>query len=336
LNVLLSSAGRRIGLLNCFRESLKDLGLDGHVYAVDCSATAPAFHMADRAWLAPRCTETGFTGAVMEIARAGAARLVVPTIDTELPAYAAARQAFADSGLTTCISDEATVAICYDKESTHSFLVSHGFPTVAQASVQQALNDAGGWALPLIAKPRRGSASIGVHLVRSWAEVVALAGEGPEWVLQEIAAGDEYTINVYMDRVGRCRCAVPHRRLEVRAGEVAKAVTVKHAGMMELAREVAEALPGARGPLNIQCFLAADGAMRVIEMNARFGGGYPLAHRAGAHFTRWLVEEELGKPTSASFDGWQDDVAMLRYDEAVFVPGARIREGMQHGAANSG
>jgi carbamoyl-phosphate synthase large subunit len=112
--------------------------------------------------------------------------------------------------------------------------------------------------------------------------------------------------------------------MEVRAGEVSKGITVKDKRLMDLARAVAEALPGAFGPLNIQCFMDDSGKIQIIEINARFGGGYPLAHRAGARFTDWLLDELEGKLPSWS-DDWTDDLAMLRYDEAIFVPGNKIR-----------
>jgi carbamoyl-phosphate synthase large subunit len=67
-----------------------------------------------------------------------------------------------------------------------------------------------------------------------------------------------------------------------------------------------------------------NGTIRIIELNARFGGGYPLAHHAGGRFTDWLLDEQEG--TSPSYFGdWTDDLAMLRYDEAVFVSGSRVR-----------
>jgi len=78
-------------------------------------------------------------------------------------------------------------------------------------------------------------------------------------------------------------------------------------------------MPGAYGALNVQCFSTADGELKVIEINARFGGGYPLAHRAGAPITRWLIEEILGREPQERFDDWEDGLTMLRYDEAVFV-----------------
>ena len=59
--------------------------------------------------------------------------------------------------------------------------------------------------------------------------------------------------------------------------------------------------------------------MNVIEINPRFGGGYPLAWRAGARYSRWLIEETLGLESTAQADDWRDGLVMLRYDDAVFV-----------------
>ena len=58
----------------------------------------------------------------------------------------------------------------------------------------------------------------------------------------------------------------------------------------------------------------------MFEVNARFGGVYPLAHRAGARFSQWLLEESLGLQCTANND-WRAGVTMLRYDDAVFVGG---------------
>jgi carbamoyl-phosphate synthase large subunit len=60
-----------------------------------------------------------------------------------------------------------------------------------------------------------------------------------------------------------------------------------------------------------------------IEINPRFGGGFPLSCEAGADYPRWLLEWALGLPSTACADGWRPDVAMLRYDDAVFVPRGR-------------
>ena len=64
----------------------------------------------------------------------------------------------------------------------------------------------------------------------------------------------------------------------------------------------------------------------MIEINARFGGGFPLSLEAGADFPRWMLEELLGLPSTASRDRWRPGMVMLRYDAAVFVDEHRRHE----------
>ena len=84
-------------------------------------------------------------------------------------------------------------------------------------------------------------------------------------------------------------------------------------------RRVCGRLPDAAGPITLQCFRRHDGELAFIEINPRFGGGFPLALHAGADYPRWLLEWALGLPSTASPDAWGADVAMLRYDDAIFV-----------------
>ena len=124
-------------------------------------------------------------------------------------------------------------------------------------------------------------------------------------------------MNVFFDRAGRLRSAVPHLRLETRAGEVSKGRTERVPLLLDLAAQLGAVLPAAEGPLCFQSIVGADGAGMIFEINARFGGGFPLAHRAGARFSRWLLEETAGLPVTSG-DDWQDGLTMLRYDAAVF------------------
>lgn len=311
-NVLISSAGRRAGLIECFRASL---GGRGRIIAADCSLTAPALRLADSFIILPRCDAPDFVDRLLDLCVTESICAVVPTIDAELPAYAAAETRLAEAGIAAWFCGPETIRIASDKALTNKWLARNGFPTVRQTTVEAvSVQD-----FPVIVKPRYGSASVGVRIVQDRFE---LEGLGSEYVVEEIAEGPEYTINAYVSRDGRCVCAVPHLRIEVRAGEVAKGVTVKDAELMCLARKIAEALPDARGPINIQCKKGPSGP-KVFEINARFGGGFPLAYRAGAVFPTWLLDELNGKEVEW-FDGWMENLAMLRFDDAVYLPGASI------------
>ena len=317
--VLISSAGRRVELLMAFRSALRDLGLDGRILAVDRSARSSAFHCADEAFLVPSCDDVGFLPEVLNLCDKQAVDLLIPTIDPELPVYAAARADFAAAGTTVAISALEIVEIAADKRRTHDWLTAHGFPTVDQATVDGVREAPEDWPYPLVVKPRRGSAGIGVTIVHDEHELAFAARTG-DALVETVAPGQEYTIDALVDRSGRCICAVPRRRLEVRAGEVSKAVTVRSPELEGLVIRMCDTLPGAYGPVTVQAFHDDEtGRNVVIELNARFGGGYPLARQAGADYPRWLLEELAGLPSSASADRWRDGLVMLRYDAAVFV-----------------
>lgn len=316
--ILLSSVGRRAQLIDCFREAFQDLGIEGGVIGADVSPKlAPAGHLTDRCYSVPPCTDPAFIDEILRIVAQEKVRLIVPTIDTELPVYAAHRARFVERGVTIAVSDPAVISIAGDKALTHAWLVKNRFPTLKQASAEEVLRSPSEWPFPVIAKPIRGSASTGVVTVSSFEMLSELTRVQRGLIVQEVARGLEYTINVFVQD-GKCLCAVPHRRIETRGGEVSKAVTVKDPYLMDLATRIAECLPGARGALNVQCFSEQPGQASVIEINARFGGGFPLAHRAGAKFARWLLREVLGLPKETEY-GWVDDLLMLRYDSAVFL-----------------
>ena len=325
MNLLLSSAGRRVELIGCFRRALTKLSLGGEIIAVDASPYAPALQAADRAFVVPRCDETGFLDRLLEICAGQSVSAVIPTIDTELTVLAAAHDRFAAAGVRLWMSSPETVAIADDKRLTHNWLTARGLPMPAQCEVAAALSAPLEWPAPLILKPARGSASVGIRRLDD--REYLPGGSCRDLIVQRVAPGTEYTVHVWVDDAGRTACAVPCRRMEVRAGEVSKAITVKDPGLMSLAAAAAEALPGSRGPLNVQIFQDDDGAMRIIEINARFGGGYPLADRSGAAFARWLIEETLGLRPRYQFDAWRDELVMLRFDEAFFASAAELSAG---------
>jgi carbamoyl-phosphate synthase large subunit len=221
-------------------------------------------------------------------------------------------------GATVLVSDPATIAIAMDKRKTHAFFLGNGFDT-------PVLYEWGGDSVadrmkyPLVIKPAVGSAAIGFTLIADPDSFAFYKDHVQDPLVQEYVEGDEFTLDILVDFEGRVRCVVPRKRLEVRAGEVSKAVTVRNPFIIETGRRVAEALPGAFGPITVQGFLTPDGKFKLIEINPRFGGGHPLAIQAGANFPRWIIEMMIGSADATDYTGWADGLVMLRYDTAVFV-----------------
>lgn len=318
VRLLLSSAGRRVALMDCFRRDAEALGLSLTVIAVDIEpALSAACNLADAAFPVPRCTDPGFIPSIMEIASREGVQLIVPTIDPELIPYAQASSDFARIGAAVSVPGRKVVEIARDKHLTAEVLrsVGVGVPRTMRLSDYLALGAS--WSEPLILKPLQGSASVGIRRAYSRADVESLSDVADGYIVQELWEGPEYTVNMFFDSHGTLRCVVPHRRIEVRAGEVSKGRTERISGLRRAAEAMSRAFPAARGALCFQAIRTDGGDVGVFEINARFGGGYPLAHAAGAAFTRWLLEEAAGLQSSVT-DNWRAGVTMLRYDAAVF------------------
>ena len=322
-NILLSCAGRRVELLQILDKTLFSLGIAGEVVATDAQPFAPAFVLAKKQAIVPRVTAPNFIPEMLRIAKSQGVRWIIPTIDTELPILARAKSQFEDENVHVMVSSPETIEIAADKRNTHAWFVKNGFPTFEQCTIAEALANPE-WRYPCFAKPAGGSRSIGAARIESrHALEIRQSTPGHEDdVIESLGHGFEVTVDAYVSPcTGKCLCVVPRRRLEVRDGEVSKGKTIDAPEIIELVRNVAEKLPGACGTICIQMFFDPDTRrIQLMEINPRFGGGYPLTDAAGAHFARWYLEETLGLPCTASED-WTRGLVMLRYDQSVFING---------------
>lgn len=319
ITLLVSSAGRRVALIDCFRADAASLGLSLRVICIDTKPRlSAACASADAAYEAPRCAAPEFIPFVHEIVRRENVRLIVPTIDTELLPYAQAADEFARAGVLVNVPSLPAVQIARDKRLTADFFAAAGVRVPRTLTLSHFLRELPpDWSWPLIIKPMHGSSSIGVRRVEARADLDGVQ-DAERQVIQEFWNGTEFTVNMFFDAQGQLRCAVPHRRIEVRAGEVSKARTERNAVLQTMARDIAAALPRCRGALCFQAIVTNQDEAVLIEINARFGGGFPLAHAAGAEFSRWLLQEACGSASSAA-DSWRENVTMLRYDAGVFL-----------------
>lgn len=314
MKVLLSSAGRRGELVKLVRRTQARLGLPDAVIGADMSPLSAAGQLSNHLAVVPRCTDDEFVPAMLDLVRTHDVAIVVPTIDTELAVYAAHRADFEAAGATVLISDPDVVRTATDKRATASFFEANGLPHPRTGTVDEAL----GWstdAYPVIAKPAEGSASIGIVEAESATALADLVLDD-HYVVQSRAAGAEITVDVWVGPDGRAVDVVLRKRLEVRAGEVSKGITVRHDRLTEVVGRAVNALDGARGPLTLQAFVEGD-EVSLIEINARLGGGYPLAHEAGADFFAHAFAERSGRAPRPS--QWREGVVLLRYDASVIV-----------------
>lgn len=319
-NVLITSAGRRGKLVSLFQRELAGLLPAGKVYVTDHRPElSAACQLADGAFSMVRVDDLNYASQLRDLCRSQGIGLIVPTIDTELELLAGERDAFEMDGVQIAVATVDFVKMCRDKRKTADWFAGRGLES-------PRLIDARGAAkFPIFAKPFDGSCGHGARVVATSAELTPSLLDDPRMMFVEYLAPeqyDEYTVDMYYSRDGALKCLVPRLRIETRAGEVSKSRTARIDAVAAI-RELFARIAGVRGCITLQIFVERrTRAIFGIEINPRFGGGYPLSYEAGANFPRWLLEEYLlGKPVE-SCDDWESDLTMLRYDDHVVVRGA--------------
>ncbi|GEP50385.1 carbamoyl phosphate synthase large subunit [Flavobacterium noncentrifugens] len=316
-NILITSAGRRVSLVRFFQSELKKGFPEAKVIAADAMPDlSSACHVADGFFKIPRISSPDYLPELLRLSIAHQVKLIIPTIDTELLILAQNIGLFRENGIEIVVSDYETVKIFRHKRATHDFFAAHGINFAKEF-------DKSDYKLPLYIKPFDGSRSVDNFIITEASQLTDYHFSNEKLMFLEYLDHKkftEYTIDLYYDKSSRLKCFIPRKRIEVRDGEVNKAITKRGKFVEELWQKM-EFIEGFRGCITFQVFVHSETeAIYGIEINPRFGGGYPLSYLAGGNFPKWIIEEYLmGNESIPVFNQWEENLMMLRYDDEVLV-----------------
>jgi carbamoyl-phosphate synthase large subunit len=313
-NVLVTAGSRRVALVQGFRTALRSLGLSGSVIVTDVNPLSPAVHVADQAYRVPMSSAPSYLEEIRAICASEHVRLLVPTIDDELPVFAAAREVFQAGGVYVACSPEPSNSVCNDKYETCRLLQRAGVPAARTYGPEELAGDVD---LPLFIKPRTGRGAVSAFAVHSRRELEFFLGYVPDPVVQELLEGPEFTIDVLCDGEGRPLSIVPRERVVIRAGVIDRGRTVNDPALIGLAGRACRAIRF-HGALNIQCRMRA-GEPAIFEINPRFSGGIALTMQAGADFPQMLVRLALGRRVEPAIGAFRDQLWMTSFESSFFL-----------------
>jgi len=217
--------------MECFRRAMDKLGVTGKIIATDITSASPAFHKADVGVKVPTVRRVEYLPSLLDAVKTHKVGLLVPLTDLDLRSLARHRDDFAKIGCTVMVGSEPIVRLCRDKALTNQLFEKVGLATIKSFTLNEFMKRP---FFPCFVKPSSGSAGIGATVVKNDRELqLHISAYGRRMVVQEIAQGQEYTIDVYRSRDGQVRCVVPRQRLAVRSGEVEKGITLKDRELIE-------------------------------------------------------------------------------------------------------
>lgn len=315
INILITSAGRRVELVQCFQSAKKVLNIDGMIIAADASLIAPALFFADKKYQVCKIGNENYIDEIIQICKDNRIHGIIPTLDTELLKFAENRERIErESGAKVIVSDPGTIKVFRNKYKTADFFLNNGFQAPRYYNLNEIDYDS--MSYPLFIKPLDGSSSINAFKISNSEELSFFSKYVPNALVTDFIQGDEYTVDVLCDFHGDCVSIVPRKRLVVRAGEIQKGIVEKKQSIIDETKRVLEILKPV-GPITLQC-IVNDSGVYFIEINPRFGGGAPMSIKAGADSPKNLYKLLNGDKLSYQ-DDYQEGLTGIRFDQAIYV-----------------
>ncbi len=318
VTILFTSVGRRVELLRAFRRAFSVLGLTGEIVGLDVDALAPALQVSDKAFVVPPVSSPDYVPTLEAICRRESVNLIFPLIDPDIPTLAHARPILEATGARVAVVSPEAVTLSGDKWATRNFFRRIGLATPTSWLPGEMV--AAEAVYPLFVKPRSGSAGKQAFRVDSPRELEFFLDYIHEPIVQDYINGPEITTDVVSDLEGNVLGLVSRQRIEVRAGEVAKGVTVHVPEVLEGCARIARELP-AVGPITVQCLMRGQ-TPYFTEINARLGGGVPLCIAAGVNAPLLLLSRCVGIPVATPpLGAYQTDLYISRFDDSFMMTG---------------
>jgi len=313
MNLLFTSVGRRSYLIRYFKEAL---GKNGIIHAANSDPRSPAFNFADEHVVTPIIYDGAYIEFLLEYCSRNDINAVIPLFDVDLPVLSANKTLFENIGVRVVVSNEDTVAVCNDKWLTYLFCIRNNIGTPkTYLDIDEALSDLkkGTLSFPLVIKPRWGMGSIAVFEADDIYELKVFYHKAEKIIassylkyetrdrlnegvlIQEKICGQEYGMDIINDLDGCYYTTIVKKKYAMRSGETDCAETVDNMLLKNFGRDLSFALRHSAN-LDTDLFMV-DEAPYLIDMNARFGGGYPFSHLAGVNLPlaiiRWLNNERV-------------------------------------------
>lgn len=313
------------------------LGEMGTVHATNSSIYSPAMEAADQAVCSPMIYSDKYIPFLLDYCRKENINAIIPLFDIDIPVLAQNRKKFDEIGVKLIVPEVKIAEICNDKWLTYQFLKDNGFlapqtfcdfQEVCNALTSKKLR------FPIIVKPRWGMGSIDIYEAENEAELSVLYKKIKREIFnsylkyeseidaekcvifQQKINGQEYGIDIINDLNGSYRNTVIRKKIKMRSGETDCAEIVENPSIREASMKLA-LLTKHVGNMDVDMFIEDD-KVYILEMNARFGGGYPFSHIAGVDLPRaivqWLNGNDVDRSLLEATTGiiGQKDISMVR------------------------
>lgn len=315
MNVMLTSVGRRAYMVKYFKEVI---GNEGKVFVCNSDDKSIAFKYADEKVISPLIYDEKYIPFLINYCQENAIDIVISLFDIDLFILARHKKEFEKIGTKVIVSDPKIIEVCNDKWKTYNFLKDNGFQApISFLDMSKVIDKiaVGELKYPIVVKPRYGCGSISVEIAYDEEDLRYLTKKANKEIensylkyesavtdnkviYQECLRGQEYGADIINDLNGEVQNVVIRKKLAMRSGETDIAQLLEEPVIKDTLVKLGQAT---KHIANMDCdVFMVDGVPYVLEMNARFGGGYPFSHMGGCNLPKAIVNWVEGKKVDKS------------------------------------
>ncbi len=286
-NTLMTSISQKVPMAQGLKSALKKIGGSLQLIGADADDNAIAKHFVDQFYLMPKINDLKINS-LIEYCLQYNIKAIIPSRDGELPYFAEHQAKLKENGISAMVSPLDTIEICQDKVHFADELKRYGFPFIATSCDIEKID-----AKSFVLKERYGAGAINVHLnvLKDIAIKTSKTLEHP--IFQPYIEGKEFSVDVYIDTLGKAKGAIARSRDKVMEGESQVTTTVSDSALESLCKEMSEKLKMS-GHVVWQLIKDHQGLFHVIECNCRFGGASTLSLALGLDSFYWFLLESQG------------------------------------------
>ena len=310
-NIIITNIGRRGYLV----DYIKEISIfHAKIFVSDCDYTASGLYgNNDGNFILPRPVddECLYVKKLTNLCLSHDIGIVIPVIDPEIYILSKYKMQMLQYGINVIVSCKNVLDICYNKLCMNNFLKDNGFLvpktyiTIKEFFYDLKENKIN---FPVIVKPIYGSGSVETEIISNLEKLNLIFHDG--LMIQELLKGIEYGCDVFntFDKEP-VRCVVK-KKISMRSGETDKSLTVENKLLQRLGINIGKML-GHIGNLDFDVFETQKGEY-IIDMNPRFGGGYPATHAAGCNLLELLLRMCNGEMIKPDFDSYTKNLLVMK------------------------
>ncbi len=306
INILFLGGAKRLSLAERFIEAGNKLNYKINLYSYELTSEVPIIEIA-KIIIGKKWTDERIYSDLEKYIACYNIHIVLPFLDPAISTCIKLKRSLKHVYIP--ISDEEICLIMFDKVLSNEWLLRNNIPVPEYDGI-----------FPAIAKPRLGSASKGIILIKTKNEMkrFLLRKDKNNFLIQKYLNAQESTVDCFVAKSGTIIGIVPRMRLAVIEGEVNKSITTDDEEILDYSKQILST-GNFRGPITIQFLRSLDnGSLYVMEVNLRFGGGVINSIEAGFDIPLLILKEFLEIPIS-KYSNWKKNLLMMRVNREVFL-----------------